>query len=150
MIQCLYDNNTYWFSLGLFVLCAVCSWIIERCVGWRNKGCGPAVESLWESICLWQDNSWHVVAGTLFYQEVKLYDGSKSCVCVCRQHCKPAVGCGREERHCVYRTTLLSRHFPGGRDLFAVGAAASVGLQLGPSGGRPVRDRARRLNGMLG
>lgn len=45
---------------------------------------------------------------------------------------------GREERHCVYRTTMLSCHFPGGRDLFAVvGAAASVGLQqLGPEGGR--------------
>lgn len=41
---------------------------------------------------------------------------------------------------------LLSCHFPGGRDLFAVG----VGLQLGPSGGRPVCDRDRRLNGLLG
>lgn len=58
----------------------------------------------------------------------------------------PAVECVREERHCVSRTTLLSCHFPGGRDLFAV----AVGLRLGPSGGRPVRDRDRRLNGLLG
>lgn len=75
------------------------------------------------------------MAGTLFYQEVKRYDGSKSCVCVQQSRV--------EEKKDI---ALLSCHFPGGRDLFAV----AVDLQLGPSGGRPVRDRARRLNGLLG
>lgn len=37
----------------------------------------------------------------------------------------------------------LVLHFPGGKDLFAVEAAASVGLQLGQARGREAGARSR-------